>query len=730
MKKWYVGIDESGSFDSYNKKMDHSFVCAVVTQKDVNACERLLKDCAKEVNADKYKQATGSAGNAGVLAGVIKNFYHGMDLPQAEVVNILNTLIPKGKDIGVFKHVFCSKQEAFVGSAQHYYMASLQNVLSSVFESGLIQKGDEVTVYVAERIPEVIGNVLAADLVMAKLKSAANKERKKTNKDENLISLLESSAQCVFEYGGPHKGSRKVQDVPTTAYERFLEEEQQKVQLSVYGFLSSAYPWCQVTVKCCSAKVNALPAIADQAINALHYRGKLKPQAVIDDVVYARSHKLVKGDDVAAYVEEGDYAEALRIFVDQFYQNMTVEESLLTAIFQQSVPAERDSLWSLLVEQCRQKMDSRGVNGAAIQKTKRILEIMDQLIIAYKPSNKQVMEYLQMKDIYSAHDGDTVVSGVERSIAEIKNYRDFSDNYKDYQEYCQLYIDQVIGSLAQVRFNNYDFRDDEYRGLLMSYKTRFEQESHFFGRHKNFKDDNYAKILGTIGQSLAFRGNAKEAVTFFELDYEHASCMLNYPASYLVVTYLALGDFEKAKYWFLKQAQEILGSDQEWSIAKIRTKIDRDMWLALNYFRLYAYSQNHEVEFESDFPVHNMWGDNDGRGDYPWCLLLKWLALIYLQSGRENWVGAARNLLNKSIDAIESSDGFTIKTMLLPVLKMRMIVMEYAEQYVTEYKKQYESLIAESSYFKEFVKAVPVLDPDDRSTDLWAAATALPFNYS
>lgn len=722
MANWYIGIDESGQFDSYRVKNDHSFVCAVVTQKTEKECITLLDDCAREINEDEYLRATSGVPNERKLAAVINNFYHGMDLTSDDTVYVLNHLIPCGK--GFFDHVFCSKPHFYVGSKQHYYMTSLQNVLSAVLESGLIQKGDHVSIHVAERIPEVIGNTMATDLVVAHLKDVVDKERKKVTANQTLISQLESTSKLVLQYGGPRQTGVNGEYV-SPDYKALLSQERARIQLSVSDFVNSAYPWYSFSVICCSARECSLPALADQAINAIHYQSRLKTDAVLKNVVIARTHKFVRGGDVSAYVEDGDYEGALKVFLDLFYEGNVSEHSLFGP-FNRCLPKNRDALWTIAIEFCHLKMDTRGEDGSVIQKTKRLIELLDEAMLRCKPSNRTVLEYLRMKDVYAAHDGANSLGGVERTVAEIKNLRDFSDNYADYQDYCQLYIDEMMGSVAQVRFNNYNFVEDDYRALLNSYKTRFEKEPHFFARHKGFKDDVYSEILGTLGQALMFRGEAKDAISFFELDYEHASKKQNFPASYLVVSYLYIGDFEKAKYWLQLQAKHVLDENKDWTLSEIGEKLDQDMWVTLNYLRLYAFAQKYGITFEAPFPSYNMWERHDA-GDYPWALLLKWGALIYLQDNRKE---GALKLLDLSIKAMSKSQGFTIKTLLLPILKMQAIATEYKKSGIIDYGQLYNSLIGESECFKEFIKTRSILHPDDRSMNLWLAATALPFNYS
>ena len=56
MTTWNIGIDETGKFDCFAED-DKSFVCAVVTRKNEEECEKFLKGCAKEIDLQKYKEA-------------------------------------------------------------------------------------------------------------------------------------------------------------------------------------------------------------------------------------------------------------------------------------------------------------------------------------------------------------------------------------------------------------------------------------------------------------------------------------------------------------------------------------------------------------------------------------------------------------------------------------------------------------------------------------------------
>lgn len=726
MAEWYIGIDESGCFDSYNLKKDRSYVCAVVTQKSEDECASFLVNCARELDETKYQTITQGEEEKRIPAVVVKNFYHGMEYTIEELTPVLNHLVSHGSDF--FGNVFCSKRDSFVGSVQHYYMTALQNVLSAIYESGLFKKGDEVQIYVAERVPDVIGNAMSTDLVIARMNDALENEQKKENPDKSLIEQIRHAEYYVMKYGSLHK--RKDAKVPEISYADLLAADRERIELSVDSFVRATYPWCKTTVKCCSAKKFALPALADQAINAINYKEYLNPEAYIRDVVIAKSHKFVRGENVSAYIEEGDYVSAINVWLDLFYENTVVNYFTLQDIFKKCQVLDRDELWSIVIEYCRDKMNMRGNDGEVIKKTQMLVEQLNGLINKYKPSNRVVLDYLRMKDVFAAHDGTNSLNEVERTLVEIKNLRDFSDKYADYQEYCQLYIDEMIGSVAQVRFNNYNFADDDYRTLLNSYRTRFDKEPYFYNRHKNFKDDNYSKILGTLGQALLFRGDAKEAVSYLELDYMHSSEKLEYPASYLVIAYLNMGDLENAEHWLKQQAKQILDDSREWSLAEIGENLEKDLWLTLNYLRLYAYSQKQGSLKDIPFPSYDLWARDENAGDYPWALLLKWGALVYLQAEREDRQTMAKMLLDKAVNAMKNSKGFTIQTLLLPILKMQSILNGYPEKSCFLYKTLYQTLLGESTFFREFAATRPVLRPDDRSTDLWLVATALPFNYS
>ena len=73
---------------------------------------------------------------------------------------------------------------------------------------------------------------------------------------------------------------------------------------------------------------------------------------------------------------------------------------------------------------------------------------------------------------------------------------------------------------------------------------------------ENSVDDCCAKLLGTLGQAAAFKGEYEKALKYFEEDYNCTSDpWKSQVASYIVVVYHRLENWDKACEW-LKNSLE------------------------------------------------------------------------------------------------------------------------------------------------------------------------------
>lgn len=735
MKNWYIGIDESGAFDWTNPS-DKSFVCAIITQKSHNECEEFLRECANIVDPEAYRECGGEALHSynDVLRQIIEHFYHGMDNwrtnPEFET-KILRTLLENDSDI--FDNMIVSQpgpQQA--ANEQHYYINSLYDVLNEICNrKDLFKTGDTLNIDIAERAIEVTGNVPPITIVMSQMQGNCEKLRK-INPHHPDIATIGSALTSVRKYGERRVilPNGRIQNLnsyngATEQYLVLLRKKHDVLARNVGNFLTKAFPGLIFKVRCCSARDYSLPALADQAVNIIKNKTLFPEFQIEKKIQFAKKYQQINGLNVAAYVEAGDIISAAKVFLDRFYDSGSLAQSDLDKALSMADDNEREQLWEILITHAEERMENRGDDGEIIQKTKELVELFDKLFYTYYPSRSNLaVKLLRMKGSFAAHNGNIDLDSEMESLEEINAIMEDTQNYASYQELRNLYIDQMVNGVAQVRFNNYDFDFSMYENILNQYQEEHMGKTAFFQNHPDFIDSNYAKLKGTIGQALAFNGKYEDALHEIEEDYNHSHEKNDMVASFALILNLKIGNFEKAKEWFLKETEATLNQAISFEDFSEVFNSQMDAWLGLNYLRLYAYARKHKISVE-DRPPFECW-DRTKAGDYPWALLLKWEAYLCILDNRN---AKAKNLLDSAIYCLKKANSFTIKSLALSPLRMKMILDNNAPSTRNEYKSLLAELEKQSKSFCKYSQEHYFAD-ENAYVDLWDALNMLPFNYS
>ena len=209
MAIWNIGIDEKGRFDCFLEPdfETPSFVCAFLTQKKAAECEQFLKECAIAIDPEKYAAAYNAINSEecknelevkrNLFKNLIRDYFHSIDVERLHGKTFLNKSMKfireREERKTFFEKIFVSPQNTdFVGSRQNYYLNSLYEVLSSVFESGIFKPRDSVNVYIAQRVLEVTGYEYPADIVVSQLREVLQDGASDDNSNdiENAISII------------------------------------------------------------------------------------------------------------------------------------------------------------------------------------------------------------------------------------------------------------------------------------------------------------------------------------------------------------------------------------------------------------------------------------------------------------------------------------------------------------------------------------------------------------
>ena len=604
----------------------------------------------------------------------------------------------------------------------------------------MFSKNDEVNIFIAQRASEVTGYEAPAVIVVNQLYNRCSLLKKDGTIDPELqkieLQKINDAIHTIWQYG--YKATDKnIEDSlkyrwkeePTDKfiknnrqeYSKNLNKYHKKLAESIQTFLNRSYPGYTIQVEYQSANKDIFPAMADVAVTLVKDYGV--------DSVKARKRNLVRGYNIRAFIEDGDFKGATQLVGELFYEGVYEDNSNvkneLSNIFQTLNKEKLGDLWRVLLDICIKKMRERGTDGNSVLNTGNLIGVLDELILQYRPSNIIYAKYLKMKGEYAAHSGKNDLIAEMESLKQIESCLEACEDVGEYDKLLDIHHDYLMEHIAQVQFNSYDFDADRFYDALESYKSRM-QSNPIFRNAKSFIDNRYAVICGTIGQMLAFSGEHDKAIEFFQEDYAHTNSRKDLISSFLTVEYLCKEDLKNAVLWFEKQIEDVTGEKIAISqfVPMANDVENTNRWLILNFLRVYAFSLKMGNPVIQDEIKFKDW-DKLALGDYPWCLVLKWAAVcnIYANGAKDDSV----RLLKSSVDVARKNSMFTINSLALPSEKILSLLGDCMGE---EFQKNLDDLCTRCESFKLFASRNQNFLKGRNSVDVWDAAMMLPFNYS
>ena len=660
MARWYIGIDEHGNFNPSDTKND-SFVCAVLTQESGEGIFTAFKNVFRSAFGRDFSDKK----------ELLKGFHGIVQTPETKelLLKMLWRDFPN-----LIKNIYVTEGRPYVVSnAQQWWLMGVQSLLFQMLKSNLFADDDCVNIYIATRSLESIG-----------FYSPVTVQEAKTDGEEEYLKL--------------HR-----------FYHTFLEREIKRWLKSISKI--------KISVCCEPASVSTPVALADQAVNMAHplFKNEL-PQGVLQTVPCLN---FLPEQQPASLLQVGDVLGATYAFLDGFFdeKNESLKDvvcDIFNAVDGTHNPEIRETVWKLLIEACDKALMQRGVDGDSVKRVLLLKPILEKEIETRGLPSSLQSAYFKLLSALYAHSGSINSDEFDRMEKAIVASNDFSNPNERWNSYLELQLFK-----AQSFFNGYSFNVDFLDGLLETQKNAANLQNAKMGLMECAVDDSCAKLLGTLGQAAAFRGDYEKALKYFEEDYNCTSDpWKSQVASYIVVVYHRLEKWEKACEWFEKQS----GMNFE----QFGNTIDAasNMWLVLNYLRLYALG----LKMGKTLPP---FPDKDKlrfSGDYPYGLIKKWVGICqYLMNDSSR----AKGMFKAACEKLMSCDSYTINSLALPVFKMRYRMAGYddADEMAECYTEVLEKC-RESEGFVSYIANKSEFELDDGKFDIWKTAMMLPFNYA
>ena len=268
MATWYIGIDETGSFNHLDLA-DKSFVCAVVTQMSHGKILDVFKNICSEFRLCRIEGS--------IPESEIMKKFHGCKQGDNRE-RILKKLLEK-KDELFPRVVVCQGKPSVTVNPQQWWMSSIMGAIEGLF-------------------------------------SDKNKEKPCLFKpgDNIEFSIANRDAKCLGLLGG-YLSKSNWNDYNKTLKSNIQEE------------LTKTYPRYKISVDICSAEYKAIPALADQVTNMVKLN--MYKNFVL---VKPKNLSLGNGRDVDAYIENENWLGAAEILLSNIFNGEYTDVNKLGSI--------------------------------------------------------------------------------------------------------------------------------------------------------------------------------------------------------------------------------------------------------------------------------------------------------------------------------------------------------------------------------------------------------------
>ncbi|MBS1781724.1 MAG: tetratricopeptide repeat protein [Bacteroidetes bacterium] len=346
----------------------------------------------------------------------------------------------------------------------------------------------------------------------------------------------------------------------------------------------------------------------------------------------------------------------------------------------------------------------------------QLISIRDLFLSEFEKHHSKIKSEKQLDSLtlfieYASHNGETKHPFEQDFVLKMINEnQNESRLLRKWEKWISYHLRTV-----QIHFNAYNFITAEKNfSDLWSQQETITKAIPF----DNKKDEHTTAILGTLAQSYAYNGKLKEATDYFELSSESNVKTSAQTYSYLFSCYFGLEDLDKARTYF----EELAGCKPE-EFSHSRNKY---VWQLLAYTKLRAL----ELHKLKSTQLPEVLPHENAKTKYPYPLVLKWLSVALFMEDKEKNKEKISTYLNQGIEELlKASNGFTIKTLALPLIQLFALV-DNGNPYHNQYNKIVADLIKDNEHFSIFIENSDCLHSIKNNANYWQRANALPFIYS
>ncbi len=262
-----------------------------------------------------------------------------------------------------------------------------------------------------------------------------------------------------------------------------------------------------------------------------------------------------------------------------------------------------------------------------------------------------------------SHLGKTNSKSIKQFLSFLDKYGE--NTFNNQMDIMQQRIDAVLNSVQISAFNTFKF--DDVEEMLKEIKDKYYKMFDFDPENNSVKDNNLARIEGTLGQMYGFQYDIEQDNDYFEmaeisLKTDISACIENTPSweqanGYLTTLYWKKGNLEKAIEQFLKESGAVV-DDKEYifNLSDIKTfPTHNKPFIQLHRLYLCALATKNGLKISGLAKEKKFLLSQSDIHEYPRLLSAKWLAIIFILN---NDFESAIELLNNALE--QNSSDITI----------------------------------------------------------------------
>ncbi len=273
---------------------------------------------------------------------------------------------------------------------------------------------------------------------------------------------------------------------------------------------------------------------------------------------------------------------------------------------------------------------------------------------------------------------------------------------------------------TQIYFNAYNFESAN-----KNLETIWNTHTNVLSALKDVlgeKDEPTTALISSLGQSLAFKGEFKEAKDYFELSMDYAIKSNNLSNSHLFNIYHKEENIEQCRALFeqiAKKTAENYAKDKEFE----------DSWTLIAYCKLRALELY--VNKQTNLPAIDLCALSKYNSEYPFPMVMKWEGVaLYLENKEGNKETIEKYFSEAIANLLNENNEFVIKTLALPIIQCYALVNNQ-NPYHRQYNTYLKDLKNTSKYFEKYVdEKSPLLNTIKNESNIWERALSLPFFYA